>query len=358
MLGYSPKEKGIRVIKIGLNGFGRIGRALTRQILSSENLQLVAVNDLESDLGNLAYLLEFDSVYGTFSEKVKIDGNKMLIRNKEINFYSCKKIGEVPWDKNNVDILIEATGSSENVTNSRYLIESNMVKKVLVTNNDKNVDLTVIMSVNESDYNPQKHSIISGSICDANAIAPALKILCDNFKLESVFVTTLHPWLNYQNLLDSTVSSISNPGHNWKDYSLGRSSIGNLIIKETTAAEATITVIPELDGKMEAVSFRVPTNNVAVSDISIFLNEEVEITDVYEIFEDAENLWPDIFMLNQLSLVSSDFSKLTQSCIIEKRFIKLINKKHLKLIIWYDNEWAFCKRILDICYYIDSKESL
>jgi glyceraldehyde 3-phosphate dehydrogenase len=344
------------LIKIGINGFGRIGRSLARLIIESDDYLLVAVNDIENDIDNLAYLLEFDSIYGTLGQNVEVENDKILVKGNKIKFYSFSEISDVPWEKNEVDIVIEATGLSKNVISSRQLIDANRVKRIVVTNNDKNVDHTIMMSVNQSSFNPSQHFVISGSICDANAIAPALKVINDSFGLQSVLVTTLHPWLSYQNLLDGPVSSISNPGHNWKDYSLGRSSIGNLIIKETTAAEATVAVLPSLKDKIQAVSFRVPTNNVAVSDLSLYFNQEVSLEGIYRVFEDAEILWPNIIKVNKLSLVSGDFSKLKQTCVIEKRFIKLIDNKHLKIIIWYDNEWAFCNRILDLCTYVTAKE--
>ena len=344
------------MIKIGINGFGRIGRSLARLIIESDDYLLVAVNDIENDIDNLAYLLEFDSIYGTLGQNVEVENDKILVKGNKIKFYSFSEISDVPWEKNEVDIVIEATGLSKNVISSRQLIDANRVKRIVVTNNDKNVDHTIMMSVNQSSFNPSQHFVISGSICDANAIAPALKVINDSFGLQSVLVTTLHPWLSYQNLLDGPVSSISNPGHNWKDYSLGRSSIGNLIIKETTAAEATVAVLPSLKDKIQAVSFRVPTNNVAVSDLSLYFNQEVSLEGIYRVFEDAEILWPNIIKVNKLSLVSGDFSKLKQTCVIEKRFIKLIDNKHLKIIIWYDNEWAFCNRILDLCTYVTAKE--
>ncbi len=344
------------MIKIGINGFGRIGRSLARLIIESDDYLLVAVNDIENDIDNLAYLLEFDSIYGTLGQNVEVESDKILVKGNEIKFYSFCEISDVPWEKNKVDIVIEATGLGKNVISSRQLIDANRVKRIIVTNNDKNVDHTIMMSVNQSSFDPRQHFVISGSICDANAIAPVLKVISDSFDLQSVLVTTLHPWLSYQNLLDGPVSSISNPGHSWKDYSLGRSSIGNLIIKDTTAAEATVTVLPNLKNKIEAISFRVPTNNVAVSDLSIYLNQEVTLEEIHRVFEDAEILWPNIIKLNKLSLVSGDFSKLKQTCVIEKRFIKLVNSKHLKIIIWYDNEWAFCNRILDLCAYVTAKE--
>lgn len=344
------------MIKIGINGFGRIGRSLARLIIESDDYLLVAVNDIENDIDNLAYLLEFDSIYGTLGQNVEVENDKILVKGNKIKFYSFSEISDVPWEKNKVDIVIEATGLSKNVISSRQLIDANRVKRIVVTNNDKNVDHTIMMSVNQSSFNPSQHFVISGSICDANAIAPALKVINDSFGLQSVLVTTLHPWLSYQNLLDGPVSSISNPGHSWKDYSLGRSSIGNLIVKDTTAAEATVTVLPSLKDKIQAVSFRVPTNNVAVSDLSLYLNQEVTLEEIYRVFDDAEILWPNIIKVNKLSLVSGDFSKLKQTCVIEKRFIKLIDNKHLKIIIWYDNEWAFCNRILDLCTYVSAKE--
>jgi glyceraldehyde 3-phosphate dehydrogenase len=337
-----------RRLRIGINGFGRIGRAIFRRLLQLDHIGAVVVNDTEEDLSNLAYLLRFDSIYGRLSELVIVKEKTLSVGKQDVSFYSNKKIEEVPWEDFQVDVLIEATGVGKNIIDSKKLIEQKRVKKVLVTNAHPSVDHTIVMSVNESSYIPQLHNIVSSSVCDANAIAPVLYHLDTFAGIDHASVTTLHPWLSYQNLLDGPVSSVLNPGHNWGDYSLGRSSVGNLILKNTTAAEATLKVLPQLRGRLEAVSFRVPTSNVSASDFSIVLSRETSIEEIQQHLKTISIMHGKILALNSEPLVSGDFSGMNQSCIIDLTKMSLAQGKYLKVISWYDNEWAYSCRVLDV----------
>jgi len=342
-------------IRIGINGFGRIGRSVTRKISQNPRFELVVVNEIESDLLNLEYLLKFDSVYGRFNGTTKTESDLLFVNEQKIKFFSKSSIREVPWENYNLDVLIEATGVNANIVESKALVESNKVKKIVVTNAHPSVEHTIVFGANNASFEIQNHSVISSSICDANAIVPVLHYLNESIGIETGLVTTLHPWLSYQNLLDGPISSVSSPGHNWSEYSLGRSSVGNLILKDTTAGEATVSVLPELKGKIDAISFRVPTSNVSASDFSINLSCQTNLEEIQGIFEAAERKYPEVIMLNHESLVSSDFTGMSQSCIIDIHKMKLIGGNFLKMVSWYDNEWAYGSRVLDVAQLVSGK---
>lgn len=342
-------------IRIGINGFGRIGRAVTRKLMQSQEFELVVVNEIESDLLNLEYLLKFDSVYGRFAGSTKVEADFLVINEQKVKFFSYSNTKDVPWEDYRLDVLIEATGVNLNIVSSKYLVELNKVKKIVVTNAHSSVDHTIVFGANNESFVDTKHAVVGSSICDANAIVPVLHYLNESIGIQSAMITTLHPWLSYQNLLDGPISSVSSPGHNWSEYSLGRSSVGNLILKDTTAGEATIRVLPELQDKIEAISFRVPTNNVSASDFSINLTRKTKLEEVREVFEAAQRKYPEVIMLNHESLVSSDFTGMSQSCIIDIDKMKLLDGRFLKMVSWYDNEWAYGSRVLDVAQLVSGK---
>jgi glyceraldehyde 3-phosphate dehydrogenase len=336
------------MIRIGINGFGRIGRALTRILLNSSDIQLVVINELDNDIDNLSYLLKYDTLYGRLGIDVSVDKHSLVINNEFIPVFSVEKITDVKWDKYNLDVLIEASGVGLNVGLAHELISKQIVPKVVVTNASSNVDKTIIVGVNEHEYEPSKHHVISSSICDANAVAPLLNLVDKNWGIEAVFLTTLHPWLSYQNLLDGPVSSILSPGHSWGDYSLGRASASNLIPKDTTAGVATSVVLPHLSSVIEALSFRVPTHIVSASDLAIKLKKSTTISDVNNCFEEIAKKYPHVFCLEKEALVSSDYTGAQQSCIVDARRTKVIGGTFLKMVAWYDNEWGYSNRVLDV----------
>ena len=294
------------------------------------------------------YLLKYDTVYGRFQRNVETFQNSLKIDTNEVIFYSAGNIQDVPWEIYNLDLVIEASGVSNNILGAKTLIETSKVPKIVVTNSHNLVDTTIIISVNESHYDKKIHNIVSSSICDANAIAPVLHFLDKALGVDTALISTLHPWLSYQNLLDGPISSVASPGHNWTDYALGRSSVGNLIPKDTTASKATIRVMPHLQGRIDAISFRVPTHIVSASDFSINTRKSASFEDLKEIFAEAASLWPSVIKINDEALVSGDFAKTVQSCIVDLNKTKIVGGKFIKLLSWYDNEWAYSNRVLDV----------
>tara|TARA_B100000965_G_C19522202_1_gene727074 strand:+ start:103 stop:1137 length:1035 start_codon:yes stop_codon:yes gene_type:complete len=343
------------MIRVGLNGFGRIGRAITRIISDRRDMKLVAVNDIDDDIENLSYLIKYDSTYGSFKKKISTFKNSLFINKNKINFYSKKNIINVPWKKNKVDILIEATGLSNNIKQTKNLIK-NVVKKVLVTNSpNENIDFYMVIGANEKNYDPKKHHVISTSICDASALSPILKLINDKYSIENGFITTLHSILSYQNLLDGSLKSVSNPSHSWKDYSLGRNSNISLIPKNTTAVKAVERVIPEIKGKLHGLSFRVPTNIVCGSDISIKVSSNCNKAKLLNELNLVTKKYPKIYEIQSEKLVSIDHVGTSKSLIIDQNFIEVINSKFIKLVLWYDNEWGYSTRVLDIAKIIHRK---
>lgn len=341
-------------MKVGINGFGRIGRAATRIIAERSDMQVVAVNELDDDLENFVYLLKYDSMYGRCRKPVTVDlaARRLSLDGRPISFFSEGDITAVPWESLDVDVVIEATGVTSNVLGARTLVESGRVRKVAVTNAHPAVDTTIIIGVNDETYDPSRHHVVSTSICDANAIAPVLHHLHRRWGVEAAQVTTLHPWLSYQNLLDGPVSSISSPGHTWRDYGLGRASVVNLIPKDTTAAKATLAVLPELAGRLEAISFRVPTHLVSASDVCIQLASDATVDEVNQCFAEIAAARRDVMSVETEQLVSSDFIGMSQSCIIAARQTRVVGRRLLKMVTWYDNEWAYSCRAVDVAMLI------
>lgn len=337
------------MIKIGLNGFGRIGRAITRIILNSKNIQISAINDIDDDIDNLIYLLKNDTIYGRFKSKIlKINSNSIIVNKNKIIFFSKKNINQIPWHKLKLDIVIDATGVEKNVKLSKKIL-SKKLKKVLITHSPKkHVDFTLIKGVNEKKYNYNNHNIISTSICDASALGPLLYQLENKFGIENGFITTLHPRLSYQNLLDGSLKSVSNPGHSWKDYSLGRDSFSNLILKKTTAVKAVTKCIKSLEGKIEGLSFRVPTAIVCASDLTIRLKKKTTKNLLKNFFKKLAKNQNTIYGYEEDSLVSIDHLGTTKSLIIDANFIEIINSNLLKMVIWYDNEWGYSQKVVEI----------
>lgn len=344
------------MIKIGINGFGRIGRACLKILRASNKFQIVAINDIDPDINNHAYLLKYDSVHGKYEASIKANEKGINIEGDQIDFYSEKETTSVPWKKHYADMVIDATGVRHNVLLAHELVKFD-VKKVIITHDSKEADISLILGVNEEKYDSKRHHVISTSICDSNAIAPVLKILEDNIGIESGFVTTLHPWLSYQNLLDAPVSSVSSPGHFWNDFSLGRASPMSLIPKETTALTATFEVLPILKGKLKAMSFRIPTMIVTTSDMVLNLKRKTTSDELIKLFEDHVGSSYNI-SVNKEQLVSIDFRGTSNSAIIDARYVKVVNGKTCKIVIWYDNEWGYSSQVVNAAEFLmKSKES-
>ena len=345
------------MLKVGINGFGRIGRTIFRINEYNPVFEITAINDIDPLIENHAYLANYDSVYGPLKNKVSVSKNKKFIKNGEHNiaFYSKGYIDEIPWKENDVDIVIDSSGIGDNVVNSYKLFKQG-VKKVIITHSPNNsVDHTIILGANENSFEKSKHNIISSSICDANACAPVLKIIDEEFCITDAFITTLHPWLGYQNLVDGSIKSVSSPGHYWTDFALGRSSTDSLIPKSTSLVSALQKVLPNCTKNIYAMSMRVPTSIVSASDMILSLDKSISLKEIEEAFERLENNYPDVVKINKESLVSIDFKGIRQSCVIDLRWLKIINNK-IKIIIWYDNEWGYSNRVIDLASMIYDNE--
>jgi glyceraldehyde 3-phosphate dehydrogenase len=339
------------MIRIGINGFGRIGRAIFRINETNPLFEVVAINDIDPNVENHAYLLKYDTIYGRFDGHISSDnGNmKMVVNDKAIQFYDKEKINEVPWEKHNVDIVIDASGTYQNVIQSESVIKKRAVKKVIITHSPKDgVDHTIIFGVNESTYDSTIHNTVSTSICDSNASGPVLKLLDDEFGIDYGYITTLHPWLSYQNLVDGSLRSVSSPGHFWKDFSLGRSSTESLIPKSTTLVGALKKVIPEISGNLDAISFRIPTAIVSSSDLTITLKKAVTISDLNDFFKRKSMENDSVTGYQEDQLVSIDFKGICESVFVDGRWTRVLKDKTVKLVLWYDNEWGYSHRVCDM----------
>lgn len=335
-------------LRIGINGFGRIGRAVTRICQMGDELNIAAVNDIDPNIENHAYLFEYDTTYGQYDGEVSVNGEIVTIDDNAIRFYAEEAIENVPWEDQNVDVVVGSSGVHRNVFGSRDLVEEDRVSKVVITHEpDEGVDQTIIFGVNENTYDPEEHNIVGSSICDANALAPAINILDEEFGVQQGFVTTLHPWLFYQNLVDGSVRSVSSPGHFWDDFQLGRASDKNLIPKETTAVEAIGAVRPEIPQKVNAMSFRIPTAIVSISDVTLTLEGDSTTDEVKQLFKKCSEEQPRVFGYNEKPLVSSDFKGIEQSMIFDARWADVQQGNNLHMILWYDNEWGYSERVVD-----------
>jgi glyceraldehyde 3-phosphate dehydrogenase len=338
-------------MKIAINGYGRIGRILHRLTTLNDDIEVSVINDINPDNGNLAYLANYDSTYGPSNDKYEPEG-EMLVNSKErVNIFHETNIDEVPWKDFGIDLIIDSSGIQENLERAANL--KGVVDNIIVTNSPSEalVDKTIIFGVNHNTFSSKEDFLISSSICDATAFAPLAKLINKNFGIKQGFLTTLHPWLGYQNLLDGPSKSYSAPGEIYDEYSLGRSSLNNLIPKNTSAITATYKVLPELKDKFLAVSYRVPTSIVSSADSTLILERETSLSEIKSLLTEAEKENPSIFHNNYEALVSTDLTGCDKSVVIDHRFLNVQNN-YVKLLTWYDNEWGYSSRVIDLVKFI------
>lgn len=341
----------MKKIKVGINGIGRIGKALCRKIIKDPDFELIHINDINPDIGNIVYQLNYDTLYGNLDPKDKFflkDNSYLIVEEKKISYSTKNKINEVDRFKG-LDIVIDSSGVKSNVLLAKKLIAKKNVKKIIITHSPEEVDFTMVLGGNEENYEPKKHHLISSSICDATAIAPVLKIVNEKYGIENGYITTLHPWLNYQKLLDGPSSSWSVPGSIYHHYALGRSSIGNMIPKPTSALDATFKILPELNMKIGSFSYRTPTNIIGSADITLNLKSDVNSVDlIIKDFEKIEKNQELKIIKNSFDpLVSLDYLKSDFSVHIDHRWTEVISGRLLKLVLWYDNEWGYTSKVID-----------
>ncbi|MBI1305684.1 MAG: aldehyde dehydrogenase [Bacteroidetes bacterium] len=352
------------MIKIGINGFGRIGRAIFRNNLDKKYFKVVAINDVNPDNENIAYTLNYDTLYDRLPEPFRVEGDNLISPDgsDSIRITHQKSVADVDWKSAGVDFVIDASGVYQNVLDAQKLIESKSVKKVFITHSPKNVDFTMVLGANEHLLDLNKHHVISTSICDATAIAPVTKAIHEEFGIAHGYATTLHPWLNYQNLMDGPASSWAVPGQIYHHFALGRSAIGNMIPKPTTAITATCTVLESYGITEEIIgsfSYRTPTAIVGSADLTFHLSKDAQTSDVLSLFErmETEQHWR-VVHNNWEPLVSLDFKKADFSAVIDHRWTNIMQKRMLKLVLWYDNEWGYAARVLDQVMLVTDKLGL
>jgi glyceraldehyde 3-phosphate dehydrogenase len=339
-----------RPLRVGINGFGRIGRCIARQLAADPLLHLVAVNDLADSAENFVYLYNYDSTYGraAVSAQPGPGRDRFRIGEREVRFSSHGRVAAVPWKDAGVDIVVDATGVYDNVVGVRELVDAGIIGKAIITHSpDSGVDRYVIMGVNDAQYRPDADHVVSTTICDANAVAQALHALHEQYGIERGFVTTLHPWLSYQNLVDGPVSWQAVPGAYWKDFSLGRASTNTLIPKNTTVISALRPVLPEIERRLAGFSFRTPTQIVCAADLTIELQRPTTAEQLLGYFEERFAGSPYV-LLNRDARVGMDFTAETYSAAIDTRWIQVLDGRLVKLVLWYDNEWGYSARVIDL----------
>ena len=331
-------------IRVGVNGFGRIGRNVLRAGLNRKELEFVAVNDL-TDAQTLAHLLKYDSVHGKFEAKVEARKEGFLINGKEIKVYAQKDPAQLPWKDLGIDVVLESTGRFTDRAGGAKHMEAG-AKKVVISAPAKDPDVTLVLGVNEKDYNPSKHHILSMGSCTTNCLAPIAKILVDEFGIEYGLMTTIHAYTNDQVILDFP----------HKDLRRARAAGMSMIPTTTGAATALSLVIPALKGKLDGMAIRVPTPNVSVVDLVVELKKETTPEEINRILKsNAEGKLKGILSFCEEPLVSIDFNGNPHSSIVDGPSTKVIGGHLAKIISWYDNEWGFSNRMVDLFLYLFGK---
>lgn len=331
-------------IKLGVNGFGRVGRACIRAALDHPEVEVVAFNSTR-DPKFLAHLLKYDSLYGRLSFDVKVEGQSFFVDGKEIKILADRIPANLNWDEYGVDIVIEATGAFKNAAEAGQHLGGS-VKKVVITAPAKGEDITVVMGVNHESYDQAKNHIISNASCTTNCLAPVCKVLDDEFGFVKGLMTTVHAYTNDQRILDLT----------HKDFRRARAAGLSIIPTTTGAARAVSMVLPGIKGKIDGFALRVPTPTVSLVDLVAELGREVSIDEVNDAFcRAAEGSLQNILGVSYEPLVSVDYKGDPRSSVVDALSTMVINGNMVKVIAWYDNEWAYSCRVLDLAAYIGSR---
>jgi len=334
--------------KVAINGFGRIGRLTLRAALDKgSDLEFVAVNDLV-DAKTLAHLFKWDSVHGPYPGEVKAEGDSIVVDGRKIKVLSEKDPANLPWGEMGVDIAIESTGLFRKKEQAARHLEAG-ARKVIITAPAKGKDevITIVMGVNEGSYDPSIHHVVSNASCTTNCLAPVAKVLMDNFGLKRGLMTTIHSYTNDQMLLDGP----------HKDLRRARAAALAMVPTTTGAAEAVGKAIPELNGKLTGIAIRVPTPDVSLVDLVVELDKDVTVDEVNAAFKKAsEGKLKGILVYCEEPLVSVDFTTNPASAIFDADSTRVIQNKMVKVLAWYDNEWGYSYRVVDLAEYMVSKE--
>ncbi|MCI2237627.1 type I glyceraldehyde-3-phosphate dehydrogenase [Paenibacillus sp. TRM 82003] len=329
--------------KVGINGFGRIGRNFFRAALASgADLEVVAVNDL-TDAKALAHLLKHDSVLGKLAEDVRVDGDSIVVGSRTVKVLAERDPGKLPWGELGVDVVIESTGFFTDGEKAKAHVEAG-AKKVVISAPAKNDDVTVVMGVNDGDYDPAKHTVISNASCTTNCLAPLAKVLNDAFGIERGLMTTVHAYTADQNLQDGP----------HKDLRRARAAALNIVPTSTGAAKAIGLVLPELKGKLDGYALRVPVPTGSATDLTVTLSREVSAEEVDAAYKAAaEGPLKGYLVYSDEELVSSDIVTDPASCIYDSGLTKVMGDQ-VKVVGWYDNEWGYSNRLVDLVKLVGS----
>ena len=334
-------------VRIGINGFGRIGRLTYRAILEKlptcrlGEIEVVAVNDL-TDPDHLAHLLKYDSVHGALKHLVAVEKDRISVDGKPLRVYAENHPSKIPWEEMGVDLVIESTGRFEDRESASGHLKKG-VRKVVVTAPASGADCTLVMGVNETVFDPAKHTIISNASCTSNCLAPVVKVLHEAFGIERGFMTTVHSYTNDQRLLDLP----------HKDLRRARAAGVSMIPTTTGAAKAIGLVIPEMEGRLDGTSVRVPTPDVSLNDLTLEVRVPTTVADVNRVLEEAANgPLKGILAYTNLPLVSIDYRGNPHSAIVDGLSTRVVRERMVKTLAWYDNEWGYSCRVADLVAYI------
>ena len=331
-------------VKVGINGFGRIGRNIYRTALGDPDIEFVAVNDL-TDTKTLAYLLKYDSVLGNLDHGITSTENGIKVGNNEFRVFSEKDPAAIDWESVGAEIVIESTGRFTKAEDAKKHLRGS-VKKVIISAPAKNEDITIVLGVNEDKYVPGQHHVISNASCTTNCLAPVAKVIHEKFGIRSAQMTTIHSYTNDQQLLDLP----------HKDLRRARAAALSMIPTSTGAAKAVALVLPELKGKFDGISVRVPTPNVSLVDVVMDVEKETSTEEVNRALKNAANEeLRGILAFSEEPLVSVDFKGNSNSSIVDAEYTKVINGRMVKVLSWYDNEWGYSCRVRALVKFIASK---
>src|SRR5918997_478253 len=331
-------------VKVGINGFGRIGRNVLRTAMGDADIDFVAVNDI-TDTKTLAHLLKYDSILGNLEEEISATEKGIKVGEDEFVVFAEKDPSLIPWESVGAEIVVESTGRFTDGGDAKKHLRGS-VKKVVISAPAKGEDITIVLGVNEDAYDPAAHHVISNASCTTNCLAPVAKVIHQNFGIRSAQMTTIHSYTNDQQLLDLP----------HKDLRRARAAALSMIPTSTGAAKAVALVLPELKGKFDGISVRVPTPNVSLVDVVMEVEREVTTEEVNTALKNAANEeLRGILAFSEEPLVSVDFRKNPNSSIVDAEYTKVINGRLVKVLSWYDNEWGYSCRVRDLIKFIAGK---
>ncbi|HEY5177644.1 MAG TPA: type I glyceraldehyde-3-phosphate dehydrogenase [Terriglobales bacterium] len=332
-------------IKVGINGFGRIGRNILRTALTDKNLEFVAVNDL-TDPKTLAHLLKYDSILGNLKNEISATADSISVDGKSIRVFAEKDPSKLDWESVGAQVVIESTGKFTKAELAKQHLRG-PVKKVIITAPASGEDITIVLGVNEDKYDPAKHNVISNASCTTNCLAPIAKVINDNFKIVCGTMTTIHSYTNDQVILDFP----------HKDLRRARAAALSMIPTSTGAAKAVYLAIPDLKGKLDGFAMRVPTPNVSVVDLVVFVEKKTSVEEVNNALKAASEAGPlkGYLGYETAELVSIDYRGDDRSSIVDAPMTRVVAGNCVKVISWYDNEWGYSCRVRDLIHYLGQK---